>query len=239
MLRPTHLSILEILLLIFTSTLVASGIVIANINSVWFEEVYAVEDGFVENWTLVPLLVACCYALYNLATLGKHRHWHFKSLMVLIALFCFFVAGEEISWGQRIFQIESSTFFKVNNTQAETNLHNMVIGDKKVNKIIFSQLLTVLVAIYLFVLPWLYRKNKTIRHYVDLYGVPIAQLYQVIACFILFSSILLIPSGKNAEILEAGITTLFLLIFLFPYNALAFKRKAAVRFVPLEKGLVC
>lgn len=231
MLRPTQLSLLEILLLIFTSTLVASGIVIANINTAWFEDVYAVEDGFVENWTLVPLLIACGYALYQIQIGGRDRNWRFKFLMVLIALFSFFVAGEEISWGQRIFQIESSDFFKTNNTQAETNLHNMVIGDKKVNKVIFSQLLTAVVACYLLVLPILYRKNKTTEHYVDLYGVPIAQTYQVVACLLLFASILFIPSGKNAEILEAGITTLFLLIFLFPRNAMTFDTRSKMTII--------
>ncbi|MFD2967837.1 hypothetical protein [Sphingobacterium bambusae] len=228
MLRPTLLSLFEILFLIFTATLVASGVIIANINTGWFEDVYAVEDGFVENWTLVPLLIACGYALYKIYTLGSYRNWRFKLLMVLIALFSFFVAGEEISWGQRIFQIESSDFFKQHNTQAETNLHNMVIGDKKVNKVVFSQLLTVGVAAYLLILPLLYRKHATTRHYVDLYGLPIAQNYQIVACIALFASISLIPSGKNAEILEAGIATLFLLIFLFPFNARTFQQTNAV-----------
>lgn len=225
MFRPTKLSPLEILLMVFTSTIVVTGIVISQINVQWFEEVYAVEDGFVENWTLVPLLFATIYALYQVGFHGRHKTWHFSAFMLLVALFSFFVAGEEISWGQRVFDVQSPAFFKQHNAQAETNLHNMVLGDKKINKIIFSQLLTVGVAFYLLLLPVLYDKNEGVRSFVDRVGLPIAQLYQIVACLLLFGSILFIPSGKNAEILEAGITTLFLLIFLFPKNVWVFEKE--------------
>ena len=42
-----------------------------------------------------------------------------------MALIFIFGAGEEISWGQRIFNVESSEYFLENNAQGETNLHNM------------------------------------------------------------------------------------------------------------------
>lgn len=222
MLRPLHLSLLEILLLIFTSTLVVSGIVISHIDVLWFEDIYAAEDGFVENWTLIPLLIAAVFAFYNLRKLAAQRDWRFKAAMLCSIVFSVFVAGEEISWGQRIFNVESSAFFKENNAQAETNLHNMMIGDKKVNKIVFSQLLTIALAFYLLLLPLLHRKYAGVRAVVNQWGIPIAQRYQVVSCLLLFVSILLIPSGKNSEILEAGITTLFLLIFLFPRNRESF-----------------
>jgi hypothetical protein len=219
MLKPTGLSLLEILLLIFTATMVASGIVIANIDIQWFEEVYVVEDGFVENWTVVPLLIAAAYAIYVYRTKRKDAGWRFKLMVGMIALFSLFVAGEEISWGQRLLGHESSAFFREHNAQGETNLHNMVVGGKKINKIVFSQLLVGAVGCYLFVLPFFYRKHREVRRAVDAWGIPVPQFYQTVACCALFLSILLIPSGKNAEILEAGITSLFLLILLFPYNS--------------------
>lgn len=42
-----------------------------------------------------------------------------------IALFCFLVAGEEISWGQRLIGFQPSAFFLANNVQLETNAHNL------------------------------------------------------------------------------------------------------------------
>jgi len=43
-----------------------------------------------------------------------------------MGLMCFGVAGEEISWGQRLLGFEPSTYFLENNFQQETNLHNIV-----------------------------------------------------------------------------------------------------------------
>jgi hypothetical protein len=43
---------------------------------------------------------------------------------VLVGLFCLFVAGEEISWGQRLFGFTPPTVFLEHNTQQEANVHN-------------------------------------------------------------------------------------------------------------------
>jgi hypothetical protein len=43
----------------------------------------------------------------------------------LVALFCLFVAGEEFSWGQRLFGYYPAEFFLANNFQQEANLHNL------------------------------------------------------------------------------------------------------------------
>ncbi len=42
----------------------------------------------------------------------------------LVALFCVFVAGEEVSWGQRLLGFTPPTPFLEHNTQQEFNLHN-------------------------------------------------------------------------------------------------------------------
>lgn len=44
---------------------------------------------------------------------------------LLLAILFVFVFGEEISWGQRIFDIGTPDYFKDNNIQDETNLHNL------------------------------------------------------------------------------------------------------------------
>lgn len=43
----------------------------------------------------------------------------------MFVLILFVMAGEEISWGQRIFQWETTGYFADNNMQSETNLHNI------------------------------------------------------------------------------------------------------------------
>lgn len=217
-----RLSVFEWIMLSITALILILGIISSNISVEWFEQVYVVEDGLIENWTVVPLLIAAFYALKRLFSL-KDKSIFFKVCLVFIAVFSIFVAGEEISWGQRIFNIESSDFFLENNAQQETNLHNMVVGGKKVNKIIFSQLMTIAMIFYLLILPfWTSRSDKVLQ-FVNRLGVPLARNYQIFACVILFVGILAIPTGKNAEVLEAGITSLFLLIFLYPKNEEIYK----------------
>ena len=46
----------------------------------------------------------------------------------MLALAAFYTVMEEISWGQRLFGIESPAFFAERNTQGETNLHNFLTG---------------------------------------------------------------------------------------------------------------
>jgi len=43
----------------------------------------------------------------------------------LVALFCLFIAGEEFSWGQRLFGFYSPEYFLANNFQQEVNVHNL------------------------------------------------------------------------------------------------------------------
>jgi len=43
----------------------------------------------------------------------------------IAALACFYIAGEEISWGQHIFEWSTSEKWAALNDQGETNLHNM------------------------------------------------------------------------------------------------------------------
>lgn len=50
--------------------------------------------------------------------------WH-SILFAALGAGLLFVAGEEISWGQRIFNIENTAFFEENNMQQEITLHNL------------------------------------------------------------------------------------------------------------------
>lgn len=59
-----------------------------------------------------------------LAVVRGHYRWFFA----VLALACFYAAGEEISWGQRIFEYEVPEIFEEQNLQNETNLHNFLTG---------------------------------------------------------------------------------------------------------------
>lgn len=70
--------------------------------------------------------------LFALATLffGRLvlRTSPYRLFFVILALSCFYVTMEEISWGQRVFDLSTPEFFAKHNIQKETNFHNLLTG---------------------------------------------------------------------------------------------------------------
>ena len=52
-----------------------------------------------------------------------------RSFDILVGLFCLFLAGEEISWGQRLLGLSTPVYLMEYNHQQELNLHNLVGGN--------------------------------------------------------------------------------------------------------------
>jgi hypothetical protein len=78
------------------------------------------EDGIVENLTSLFYFIASGLFVYGAVTLRGRNVWYWG-----LALMCFMVAGEEISWGQRIFGVATPDALKSANVQGEMNLHNI------------------------------------------------------------------------------------------------------------------
>ena len=153
----------EILGFIFLLLVYTLGIYFSNTDLEYFNTSFAQEDGFAEYGTAFILGCISLFLTTRLLKLWSIKPALWKVGVIGMALIFLFGAGEEISWGQRIFNVESSEYFKQNNAQQETNLHNMVVGETKINKLIFSQILTVVLVIYLLILPVLYRKIESIK----------------------------------------------------------------------------
>lgn len=194
------------------------GIYYANTDLLYFDEVYTVEDGFVENGSAIFLIISSIILMYRFFTLNKSKGLFWKVGILGMSLLFFFAAGEEISWGQRIFDVQSSEYFLENNAQGETNLHNMVVDGTKVNKLIFGQLLTVVLVIYLLILPVLYRKFDKIKTLTDTFAVPVVQWQHTIAFLLCTGVLSFIDSNRKWEIYELAFSVIFLLIFIKPFN---------------------
>jgi hypothetical protein len=84
------------------------------------------EDRLVE-WTSVVVFAAAGVA--QLVRAARNR----RPFDALVALFLLFVAGEEMSWGQRLFGLTPPSYFLEHNTQQEMNIHNFgsVFGGPK------------------------------------------------------------------------------------------------------------
>jgi hypothetical protein len=184
----------------------------------YFDEVYAVEDGYVEYGTALFLFCSSLLLVYRFIKLYKLKKLLWRVGILAIILVFIFGAGEEISWGQRIFNVESSQYFLENNAQGETNLHNMVVDGKKINKIIFSQLLTAILIIYLIFTPILFRKYKWVKNIATTFAIPIVKWHQTIAFLVGTLLMSFIPSEYKWELYELAFSVIFFLIFLNPLN---------------------
>ena len=219
-----RLSAIEIIILTLAAVAIATGILLFYTDVARFEQ-YVKEDGIAEWLTVAGLLSGSFVCLSRfVGLLGKKSGW-FLLVTLGLALFLFFAAGEEISWGQRIFGLKTPEYFQQHNAQQETNLHNLVVSGVKLNKLIFSILLVGMLAVFLLIVPLLYQKNRTARKFLDKSAVPVPQFYQVLAFITVFILTTLIRHGKNAELLECCGALLFFLIVRYPKNREIFLAK--------------
>lgn len=195
------------------------GIYSSNTDLNYFDNVFTREDGSIEYATAFMLLFISILQLYRLFKLRKYKGYLWQLGMLGFVLLFFFGAGEEISWGQRIFGIESTAYFLQHNAQQEMNLHNMVIGEIKINKLIFSKILTGILVIYLLILPVAYRKSGQLKNLMAKFAVPLVRWHHSLAFVIATLAIFAMPSSRKWELYELAFGVIFFLIFLNPHNS--------------------
>lgn len=215
---------IEVALFTFVFTLVGLGYYFALTNPVYFNTVYTVEDGLLENITVLFLLVGCATCWTRTFSLKGERPKLFLLMTFLLGALFFFGAGEEISWGQRILGIQSPEFFQKHNIQNETNIHNLMFQGVKINKLIFGLILGVLIVVYVLIFPLLYSKFEKCRNLLDRFAIPLPRLIHILFYLALFLIVESIPSSKKGEVVEFGGAAIFVLIVLFPRNWHIFQR---------------
>jgi hypothetical protein len=177
------------------------------------------EDGFIEYTTAFTLLLCSILLSYRLIILRntKNTKWMVFNIFLIVGLF--FGFGEEISWGQRIFSIESNDFFLRNNIQEETNFHNLLVGDVKINKIIFSNIIPLVVGLYFLFSLILYKRSSFIRKIVDAFGVQIPKVKHTLILLAITIVVMIVPDNDKWELWECLFPLIFLLVFLEPFNS--------------------
>ncbi len=200
------------LLLFFTGY----GLWMAKLGQEAFME-WLREDGLVENLTALFLLGSSVVGVYRSILNYRAKAWKPMFTWSVIAFLFFFGAGEEISWGQRIFEIETPEFFAEKNIQNEMNIHNLVVGGVKVNMLVFSQMLFGVLAIYLLLLRPLAGKMAWINRLLVEFQVPLARWTYVIIWLVFMGIVNMINLVKAGELYEFIFSVMFLVIFLNPY----------------------
>ena len=125
------------------------------------------EDGVVENASALLFLACCVVSLATIPLVKSFRER--KVIMILFAIGFFLCFGEEISWGQRIFNFQTPDMMKEVNVQAEVNLHNMF-------GVLSDHLFLFAMVTYGVLFPLLQRISPFWRSFLSALGLPIPSL---------------------------------------------------------------
>ena len=163
------------------------------------------EDAFVE-WmqflTFASLAVLCLFVAYDRLLQGRRLALQVAGLLALAAAFAF-AALEEISWFQRVLGWQTPEYFAKHNRQAETNLHNLMIGDINLHKHIMVKLIVAFGVTHNIILPLLAPRYPAIRRWIEDVGfyLPPLRVSLFYLAFVLLAETLVVHH-RRGELLE-------------------------------------
>ena len=203
----------------------------------------AKEDGFYQNLGALFFLLTAI-AFFVLAARPKLYRFENKNgkyterlYFLLLGILFVFAFGEEISWGQRIFDYATPEAVKEVNVQGEFNLHNMEIfhgltreGEKKTGVLgLFSMqnLFYLVFFTYLVIIPLLYGLNARFRAFINRIRLPVPFIIiGVLFCFNWFfgNAFRAQFSHLNGHrLVEIKETVFALILFALPLSWMKFK----------------
>lgn len=164
------------------------------------------EDGIVENLTVIFYLLAFIIFMIFLNKKGIRNIWY-----LILGVLCFLMAGEELSWGQRIFGFVTPELLKQINYQQEVNIHNI-----KLLHIRAIGLLTIIG--FFFFIPLTERFSSKLRALYQRLKIPVYPLWAIgIPAVIMLTHV--VPKlffGKYSYIIEeVGEVSLSFAFFIF------------------------
>lgn len=213
--KITFIPVLHVIIYLVTFGIILYAKIVGLKSYDLFYEVVK-EDGLAEWLTVIFLLgSAVLFGMRAVRSL-KERDWRMLFLNGVVVLLFVFGAGEEISWGQRLLNVETGEFFNEYNYQGETNLHNLELGGVNINKLIFSKLMFGILGLYFIVLPVLTWKVTWIRDLIVRYDIPLPRLQHVIVLLVQNAVVLSIGLLREGELHELSLTAILFLVFLYP-----------------------
>ncbi len=212
------------------------------------------EDGWIESLGAGFFLLASCMLFVCFVLAGKTNRENdipvpqspSKYYYLLLAIILFVCFGEEISWGQRIWDWETPEALKKINAQQETNVHNLwmfyadnVDGSKKSGfekLFVLTRLFTIFTFFIFIAIPLMDRYSAALRQFIKKIQMPVIPLWMgglVLANYVVFHtfnhSFLGSPSKFMRSINELKETN-----YAFIYAVLAFNQLVAYR-LPAHK----
>ena len=172
-----------------------------------------IENGIIENLSVLFLIIAFLFSVTLLSKLRGQRA-RFVTHGIMAFLF-FFMAGEEMSWGQHLFDLADPVILNGINVQGEINFHNM-FGYFAVHFFIAG------IFIYGFVLSFFAHFSVFCRKFFDFFGIPIASLGLAIGFFMvsmlqswIAGALIALQTGFRIEELRELLTAIALSVLMW------------------------
>jgi len=202
----------------FLAIVIISSMFVSVVDKEAYYQIYTMEDGFFEDMTFVFLFASGVLMVFRYLQKRKEVKFPANLFPLVIAAGFIFIAGEEISWGQRIFGLETPEFFEEFNSQDEIGLHNFEIMGVNMNKLIFGKIITVVIIVFLFLVPYLYDRKEKLKNLIDLLQIPLPKLHHTVAFLGVFILVSVHPASRAWELYELGLSMVFLAILINPKN---------------------
>jgi len=165
-----------------------------------------VEDGIVEWMQFLTFAMTAGLLVYAGIERWQRERKIGLQVLALLGLGAVVAAAamEEISWFQRILQVQSPDFFVQNNRQGETNLHNLALGNTgSIHKTIMLKMILLVGLVHNLVLPLIARSRPGVRAFVEKFGLYLPPLPASIVYLVLvILSHLLIDHPRKGELGE-------------------------------------
>lgn len=208
-----------------------AAIYISRTDLFYFESAMVVDDGFFQWMIFYTLLFAGIMCFYRASILKPFRGSVFATSSIIMGIIFLVFAMDEISWGQRVFNFQSSPFFLTHNTKMQTNIHHLVMNGFHLNNIIFTLTIKIVATLYFIVMPFMYihSKYEKVKSFVNRFAIPLPRYTQTGAYLILAIMVSLIPSELRYNIFEFGFYWILVLMMYNPLNDEVFSRVSLVR----------
>lgn len=201
------------------------------------------EDGIYESIGAIFFLITSVIFFVSFWKCDTGNDFKFiktrKNVFYLLLGIVFFIGfGEEISWGQRIFNVETPELFKEINVQNEINLHNLQIlqdspGRNKIIDWIISvdSLFALFLLFYCILIPVFNKLNSNFNRFLKKINLPIVPIFIGIFFIVNYITSRIINSYVPAnlrhctvEIKETNFGFLFLLVSIFLFQNNIYKK---------------
>ena len=116
--------LLKLIIFCFPIVFVICAVFVKYNSPESYYQIFLAEDSFIEWLTFLSYFIAFIVSCSISITFYRSNYSIFCFFYVLLSIGFFFIAMEEISWGQRLFSISVPELFLKYNKQEEMNIHN-------------------------------------------------------------------------------------------------------------------